>query len=44
MNEEIEVLDFRYDEGFRSRKEKTILPTLTTKGGGGYEWSTVGKE
>lgn len=32
----IEVCDFRYDEGFRSRVEKQILPTLATKGGGGY--------
>lgn len=31
----IEVCDFRYDTGFRSRVEKHILPTLTTKGGGG---------
>ena len=31
----IEVCDFRYDEGFRSRVEKQILPTITAKGGGG---------
>lgn len=32
---EIEVCDFRYDEGLRTRVEKTILPTITTKNGGG---------
>lgn len=31
---EIEVCDFRYDEGLRSRVEKHILPTITAKGGG----------
>lgn len=33
-NEEITVHDFRYDEGFRNRKEQ-ICPTLTTHHGGG---------
>lgn len=32
----IEVCDFRYYEGLRSRVEKQILPTLTCKNGGGY--------
>ena len=32
---QIEVCDFRYDEGLRSRKEKQLLPTLAAKGGGG---------
>ena len=32
-NKEIEVCDFRYDEGLRSRVEKQILPTLTTHSG-----------
>lgn len=38
MKNEIEVLDFRYDEGIRDRKEKQISPTITTKqSGGGYQ-------
>lgn len=32
MNKELEVCDFRYDEGFRTRVEKGIMPTITTKG------------
>ena len=32
---EIEVCDFRYDEGLRTRVEKQILPTITTRNGGG---------
>lgn len=31
---EIEVCDFRYDVGLRTRVEKQILPTITTKNGG----------
>ena len=36
---EYEVCDFRYDEGFRPRLEKDIMPTLTTHqhDGGGYQ-------
>lgn len=41
---EIEVCDFRYDEGFRSRVEKQILPTITAKGGGGYSGIPMIKE
>lgn len=33
MKNDIEVYDFRYDEGFRTRKEPHILPTITTHGG-----------
>lgn len=36
VHERIEVCDFRYDVGLRSRVEKQIMPTLTTKCGGGY--------
>jgi len=34
---EIEVCDYRYDEGLRSRVEKQVMPTITTRGGGGYQ-------
>ena len=32
---EYEAIDFRYDEGFRSRVDKDLQPTLCTMGGGG---------
>ena len=41
MRLEIEVCDFRYDEGLRSRIEKQILPTLTTHNGGGLSGSPM---
>ena len=37
----IEPLDFRYDEGFRDRKDKDVSPTLTDLGGGGGISHTV---
>lgn len=40
----IEVCDFRYDEGLRSRVEKQIVPTLTTKNGGGISGMPMIKE
>lgn len=33
-NKDIQVIDFRYDEGFRGRIESDIAPTLTTKSSG----------
>jgi len=36
MNKEIEVCDFRYDEGLRSRVDKQIIPCITCHSGGGY--------
>lgn len=41
---EIEVCDFRYDEGLRTRVEKQILPTITTKNGGGISGMPMLKE
>ena len=41
---EIEVCDFRYDEGLRSRVEKKIVPTITTHGGGGKSGQPMVKE
>ena len=37
----IEPMDFRYDEGFRDRKDKDVSPTLTDLGGGGGISHTV---
>lgn len=39
---EIEVCDYRYDEGLRSRVEKQVMPTITTRGGGGVIRNTYG--
>ena len=33
-NQEIQVVDYRYDEGIRGRVESEIAPTLTTKSSG----------
>ena len=33
-NEEIQIVDYRYDEGFRGRTESNISSTLTTKNSG----------
>lgn len=33
-NEELQVIDYRYDEGIRGRVESNISPTLTTKASG----------
>lgn len=33
-NEELQVIDYRYDEGFRGRVEHDIVSTLTTKASG----------
>lgn len=33
-NEEIQVIDYRYDEGIRGRVEHDIVSTLTTKASG----------
>lgn len=41
---EIEVCDFRYDEGLRSRVEKQICPTITTHTGGGISSGAMIKE
>ena len=32
-SKKVQVLDFRYDEGFRGRVESDIVPTLTCKDG-----------
>lgn len=31
QNEDLQVVDYRYDEGIRGRVEHDIVPTLTTK-------------
>lgn len=41
---EVEVCDYRYDEGFRSRTEKQIMPTITTHSGGGISGTPMVKE
>lgn len=41
---EIEVCDYRYDEGLRSRVEKQVMPTLTTHGGGGLSGTPMAIE
>ena len=33
IKENVEVCDFRYDEGFRSRKDRQLVPTITTRNG-----------
>ena len=33
-NEELQVIDYRYDEGIRGRVEHDIVSTLTTKASG----------
>ena len=33
-NEELQVIDFRYDEGIRGRVDHDIVSTLTTKSSG----------
>ena len=33
-NMDIQIIDFRYDEGIRGRVESDIVPTLTTKSSG----------
>ena len=33
-NEEIQIVDYRYDEGFRGRVDSDISSTLTTKASG----------
>ena len=33
-NTDLQVCDYRYDEGIRGRTEHNIVPTLTTKSSG----------
>ena len=33
-NEELQIVDFRYDEGIRGRVESNISSTITTKSSG----------
>lgn len=33
-NEELQIVDFRYDEGFRGRIDTQVSATLTTKSSG----------
>lgn len=33
-NEELQIIDYRYDEGIRGRVEHDIVSTLTTKSSG----------
>ena len=33
-NEELQIIDFRYDEGIRGRTEHNICSTITTKNSG----------
>ena len=33
-NEEIQIVDYRYDEGFRGRVESQVCSTITTKSSG----------
>ena len=34
QNEEIQIVDYRYDEGIRGRKDTNISCTITTKSSG----------